>query len=110
MEELPVNTVKQFVVADSLHLIPLGVMKRMLTGWHSGSLGYDTKWSHKESLSISNTLKQIKMPKEFTRKVRGLDELSNWKGAEYQMFLHYLSITTLKDSLPEEYYQHFHLF
>lgn len=31
--KLPIDMVEQFPVSDSLHLIHLGIMKRLLTGW-----------------------------------------------------------------------------
>lgn len=110
VEELEIDMVKQFVVGDRLHLLHLGNMKKLLTGWISGDLGYDTKWSALEMFKINEIMKKIKFPKEFKRKVRGINEISHWKGSEYGSFLHYLSITVLKDSLPLEYYQHFLLF
>nr|CAI5854864.1 unnamed protein product [Callosobruchus analis] len=43
--KLPINMIDCFPVADSLHLIDLGVMKRLLTGWRDGSFKNKTlKW------------------------------------------------------------------
>ena len=38
LEELPIDLVKTFPIADSLHLIDLGITKRCLVGWVHGSL------------------------------------------------------------------------
>ena len=35
-----VDIIEDFVVADSLHLFDLGVMKKLLTGWRDGALGF----------------------------------------------------------------------
>uniref|UniRef100_A0A6P7G433 Uncharacterized protein LOC114333966 n=1 Tax=Diabrotica virgifera virgifera TaxID=50390 RepID=A0A6P7G433_DIAVI len=35
-----VDMVQDFIVADELHLLELGVMKRCLTGWKDGSMGF----------------------------------------------------------------------
>lgn len=110
LEDLPIDMIKQFIVGDTLHLLHIGNMKRFLYGWNVGNLGYDTKWSAENITNITKYLKEIRLPKEFKRKVRGLDELSHWKGTEYYAFLNYLSVPVLKDYLPEEFYHHFLLF
>lgn len=107
LEDLPIDMVKQFIVADDLHLLHLGLMKRLLIGCMSGNLGYQTKWSASQMSEISHKLKEIRMPKEFNRSVRGLDEISHWKGAEYFMFLQYFSIIVFRKNLSLEYYHHF---
>lgn len=43
--QLPIDMVKDFPVGDSLHLVDLGIMKRLLVGWRDGNFGkYLTKW------------------------------------------------------------------
>lgn len=45
---LPIDMVEDFPVSDSLHLIDLGVMKRLLIGWRDGNFGkLLTKWRAK---------------------------------------------------------------
>lgn len=48
------DIIKDFVVADSLHLLELGVMKRCLTAWKDGNFGFESKFSARdiEKLSI----------------------------------------------------------
>lgn len=100
--------IDDFPVADSLHLIDLGLMKKCLIGWRDGNFGnYRTKWCAKDVAEISNLLQQIKMPSEIHRSVRGLDCLSHWKGLEFRTFLHYISIVILKPFLPSDVYEHF---
>lgn len=106
--ELPIDMVEQFVVADSLHLIDLGLMKRLLTGWRNGNFGKkDTKWCARDIETISKFLSNCKMPKEIHRAVRGIDVLAYWKGSEFRTFLYYLSIVILQKIMSEPAYQHF---
>uniref|UniRef100_A0A8D9BSY0 Uncharacterized protein n=1 Tax=Cacopsylla melanoneura TaxID=428564 RepID=A0A8D9BSY0_9HEMI len=53
---------------------------------------------------ISNTT-----PTEFARKLRGLDELKRWKATELRIFLLYIGIVVLKNSLNETQYNNFML-
>lgn len=101
--------IKQFPIGDSLHLLHLGIMKRLLFAWRDGVFRHTrTKLSavHIESLSKYLTTK-CKMPREIHRSVRGLDCLSHWKGLECRTFLLYVGIVALKDVLPYVGYQHF---
>lgn len=107
--ELDIDMVEQFPGGDSLHLLHLGLMKRLLFGWRDGTFRRsDTKWPAQTTTEVSEyLLRQCKMPAEFHRVVRGLDCLSHWKGTEYRTFLHYVGIVALKDHLSLELYEHF---
>ncbi|XP_063634858.1 uncharacterized protein LOC134805495, partial [Cydia splendana] len=105
---LPVDMVQDFPVADSLHLVDLGIMKRLLVGWRNGNFGkYITKWSAKDTETVSNFLIKHELPSEIHRAVRGLDCLSHWKASEYRSFLLYLSIVILPDVLSQNAFSHF---
>lgn len=106
--QLPINMISCFPVADSLHLIDLGVMKRLLTGWRDGYYKNKAlKWRASTTENITEQLLRIKLPKELHRAVRGLDCLSHWKGLEYKHFLLYYGIVILKNILCPEVYEHF---
>lgn len=106
--ELKIDMIEQFPVADSLHLLHLGLMKRLLFGWRDGTFRQsDTKWPARTTNEVSEYLRQCKMPVEFQRAVRGLDCLAHWKGTEYRTFLHYIGIVILKQHLTHEAYVHF---
>lgn len=109
IEELKINMVEDFPVADSLHLLDLGIMKKCLIGWTLGSFNFSTKWSAKEIDEISDLLVSFNKfkPNEIHRAIRKLDCLKFWKGLEFRTFLLYLGIVILKDYLPTEAYQHF---
>lgn len=102
--------IEDIIVGDRLHLIDLGVMKRLLLGWRDGSLGYKTKLSSQQINEISQMLAGIQLPTEIHRKLRGMDYLSYWKASEFSSFLHYASIVVLKEFLPDDMYCHFLLF
>lgn len=102
------DMIDDFPVGDSLHLLDLGIMKRHLVGWRDGHKGnYRAKWSAKTTAEISSRLKQLKMPTEIHRSVRGLDCLAHWKGTEFRTFFYYISIVVLKPVLPPDIYEHF---
>lgn len=106
--KLDIDMIKDFPVADSLHLLHLGLMKRFLTGWRNGTFrNSDTKWPAETTIKVSDYLNQCKMPAEFHRVVRNLECLSHWKGTEFRTFLHYIGIVVLKDHLSREAYEHF---
>lgn len=99
--------IEQFPVGDSLHLLHLDVMKRLLFGWRDGSFrNADTKWPANTTFAVSDYLIECKIRAEFHRAVR-VDCLSHWKGTELRTFLHYIGIVVLKDNLQYEVYEHF---
>ncbi|KAL4714548.1 hypothetical protein ACJJTC_006594 [Scirpophaga incertulas] len=105
---LPIDMVKDFPVGDSLHLIDLGIMKRLLVGWRDGNFGkFVTKWRAKDIEVVTNFLNKSKLPSEIHRAVRGLEYLAFWKGSEYRTFLFYLSIIILQDVLTDAVFSHF---
>lgn len=107
LESLNINMVDDFPVADSLHLLHLGVMKKCLVGWIHGGHNFKTKLCSRQMIQMSKQLTQTKMPMEIHRSVRGLDCLKFWKGTEFKTFLMYIGPVILKDFLPTAAYIHF---
>lgn len=101
------DLIQDIIVGDRLHLIDLGVTKRMLKGWRDGSLGFLTKLTAIEIESMSKSLYEIELPSEIHRKMRGLESLAHWKGSELSSFLHYAGVVILKEFLPEDAFNHF---
>ena len=56
LEKLPIDMIKSIPVSDSLHLLDLGITKRLLTGWVYGNLGLKTKWSANVTKMVSDFL------------------------------------------------------
>lgn len=103
------DMVKDFAIGDVLHLIDLGVMKRFICGWKIGNLNNkNAKWAAADINDISDFLNQLKLPQEFNRQLRGLDELPYWKGTEYRSFLFYVTPIVVREYFQsEEIYDHF---
>lgn len=100
--------VKDFPVGDSLHLVDLGIMKRLLLGWRDGNFGkFMTKWRAKYIEEVTNFLNKCELPSEIHRAVRGLEYLAFWKGTEYRTSLFYLSIVILPDVHTTAVFSHF---
>lgn len=110
LTDLPIDMVLDFPCGDALHLLHLGIMKRLLTGWLAGSFGFATKWSSSDESSISEYLSRCKTPVEIHRGMRPLKDIPRWKATEYRTFLLYFSIVILKKHLPNYFYKHFLLF
>lgn len=111
--DLPIDMVQDFPVGDSLHLLDLGITKRLLVGWREGSLGnVDAKWSTYEKENISKFLVSIKSPAEIRaqRPVRDFSSFNHWKAIEFKNFGHYVGIVVLKKNLPDYIYNHFILY
>jgi hypothetical protein len=94
---------------EYMHLILLGVCKRLLNFWYN-VVPY--KLSSTSKMAINQSLINIrrKMPIEFARKPRSLAELSHWKASEFRTFLFFLSPIILKNHIPRKVYRHFMLF
>lgn len=104
---LPIDMVQDVIVSDALHLLELGVMRKLLNAWRTGSMTKKVKWSVQEKKAISVKLVALKLPNEIHRRMRSLDHISLWKGLEYRIFLNYVGVVLLKDYLPSKYYEHF---
>lgn len=92
VERLPINMIEDFVIADELHLLHLGVMKKCLLMWKDGQVNSSEKWTHANVRTLNEMLKSINndMPTDIHRSVRGIDCIKFWKGTELRTFLLYL--------------------
>lgn len=59
LESLPIDMIKDIPIADSLHLIALGIMKHCLIGWTRGSYNFRTKFFIPQVNEISTWLIKI---------------------------------------------------
>lgn len=100
-----VKCVKEFPL-DYMHLICLGVVKRILTYYKEGPR--ISRLSQNQLAIISERLQGYrgKMPSEFARQPRGLAELKRFKATEFREFLLYLFIV-LRGIIQEPVYEHF---
>lgn len=107
--KLPIDLIQDIPIADPLHLLDLGIMRKCLYGWCYGNYNYRMKLSATDVKNMSVMLEECNKsrPKEIHRAIRGLKFLKHWKGTEYRTFLLYLGPVVLKDFLPMDVYEHF---
>ena len=100
------DCIQQFPL-DYMHLVCLGVVKRLLLVWKEGSRPF--KLSAGQLLVISDSLSNMKgkFPSEFARQPRGIEEVRKWKATEFRQFLLYTGPIILKNILAKQYYEHF---
>ena len=100
-----VGLVSQFPL-DYLHLVLLGVMKRLLKMWFE-DIPY--KLSHASKQLFNDEYESLKtaVPCEFSRKPRSIYEYKNFKGTEFRLILLYLGPVFLRRVLPDAYFKHF---
>ncbi|XP_049297884.1 uncharacterized protein LOC125771381 isoform X1 [Anopheles funestus] len=103
------DMIYNFVVADLLHLIDLGIVRKLLWGWVFGTLKPFKKWKPSKQRMISEQLINIKFPSEMNRQLRSLRYLKYWKGKEYGNFFRHVSIPILSANLNTRVFDHFKL-
>lgn len=92
---------------DYMHLICLGVVKRMLSFLRSGPRL--CKLSTSQWRAVSDRLVNLsgKMPSEFARQPRTLDEVERWKATEFRQFILYSGAVVLKGIVSTAVYEAF---
>lgn len=103
---LNIGMVSQFVL-DFMHLVCLGVMRKLLWFWMRGPLPtrIGIQAVHRVSQKICSLGKFL--PVEFGRKGRSLSEVDRWKATEFHTFLLYTGPISLKNTLPDGMFHHF---
>lgn len=85
-----VDMVLSFPV-DYMHLVCLGVVRKLLFQWRDGSRLYRLSPEKKNLLEEKLHLIKKFQPIEFNRKPRSLNDLEHWKATELRQFLLYVS-------------------
>lgn len=100
------SCIKSFTL-DYMHLICLGVVKRILSFLKQGPR--NCKLSQQQVRVISENLCSLngKMPREFARQPRSLAELDKWKATEFRQFVLYTGPIVLKPVVSNLMYNHF---
>jgi hypothetical protein len=102
-----VGLVSNFIL-DYMHLICLGVVRRLLHRWTRGPKKFGRLSSgliaviSEQLISLRNSV-----PSDFARKPRSLKELDRWKATEFRMFLLYVGPVVLKKHLHPSVYENF---
>nr|CAI5858150.1 unnamed protein product [Callosobruchus analis] len=95
LETLDIDIIKQ-VPLDYMHLVLLGVTKRILTLWLKG--GKNIRFSNPQIEKFEKLhLDCVKyLPNDFARKPRSLLDIERWKATEFRLFLLYTGPVVLK--------------
>lgn len=104
--QLSLDMISQFPL-DYLHLVCLGVMRKLLNIWCRGKVPYKQSQLQIDMLSGALVGFRRNFPSEFHRKPRSTSELEYWKGSEYRNFLLYSGVVALKNILNEDKYKNF---
>lgn len=108
LERLNMDMV-QDIPLDPMHLLYLGVVKKMLKQWMERKKGSDAKLSLAEIEMLNKKIATINpfYPREFQRKPRKIEHFKIWKATEFRDFLLYTGPLLLKDVLAPSAYKHF---
>ncbi|XP_067204150.1 uncharacterized protein [Linepithema humile] len=95
------------VTLDYMHLVCLGVMRKLIFLWLRGPL--NTRLSSLTVQQISDKLLTLKeyTPSDFPRKPRSLEFIKLWKATEFRQFLLYSGPIILKNILNKNVYENF---
>ncbi|KAL2082539.1 hypothetical protein ACEWY4_022357 [Coilia grayii] len=106
LSQINIGLVSQFVL-DFMHLVCLGVVRKLIWLWMRGPLA--TRIGSQSVQSISQKIIALgkSLPKNFNRKGRALTEVDRWKATEFRTFLLYTGPIVLKSNLPNSMYDHF---
>ncbi|XP_025153908.1 uncharacterized protein LOC112588392 [Harpegnathos saltator] len=104
---LPIEIVSQ--VPFDMHLVCLGVMKKILSVWVHGKYSRLVKLPAVAISTISARLLNLQQycPTDFSRRPRSLDSYSKYKATEFRQFLLYTGPVVMYDILDEQLYKHF---
>lgn len=92
---------------DYMHLVCLGVVKKIMLLWIKGPLS--VRLSPRLVNKISHLLMSFKYttPNNFVRRPRSIRDIKLWKAVEFRNFLLYTGPVVLKDVLKRNIYDHF---
>jgi len=111
LERLPIDMVACFSL-DYMHLVCLGIMRKLLWTWIRGPLSVGCKrirlgWRSVALISERLLALVVHVACDFARKPRSLKDLARWKATELRQFLLYTGPIVLKGTIDAEFYEHF---
>lgn len=106
------NNIPQFLPItntplDYLHLVCLGVVKKLILLWTKGPLTVRLNLRSINKISHLLMLLANSTPSEFPRKPRSLNDIKLWKVVELRNFLLYTGPVVLRYILNKDIYYHF---
>lgn len=94
-------------VLDYMHLVCLGVVRRLIVLWLKGPKKTRISFGLSEAISGKLCSLSAHMPSELSRNLRPLSELDYWKATDFRQFLIYSSYIALKDYLNAEVFDNY---
>ena len=101
-----VSCVNDFIL-DYMYLACLGVVKRLLNFLKRGPRSCNLSAAQVTAISYCLLALHSKLPSEFARQPRSLDEFKVLKATEFRQFILYNSLIVLKGIVSKNIYQHF---
>jgi len=101
LTSLSVNMVSGFVL-DYMHLVCLGVVRKMVSLWLTGPLQTRIGWRAVREINEKLMVLKPCMPIEFRRRPRPISEFEHWKAVEFRQLLLYTGPVCLSDVLSPE--------
>ncbi|KYN12111.1 hypothetical protein ALC57_15725, partial [Trachymyrmex cornetzi] len=107
LQHIPNFGLVSCVVIDYMHLICLGVVKKLILLWVQGPRA--VKLSQQLLNHVSGALLNLQntVPNDFVRRPRSLKEIKMWKATELRQFLLYTGPVVLKGILRQDIYINF---
>ncbi|XP_067205232.1 uncharacterized protein [Linepithema humile] len=108
LSRLPMGMVTQ-VPVEYMHLVCIGIVKKLLNAWVTGKYGKKTKLSGRNLELTSKRLQLLShyCPRDFARKPRSLSDFSEYKATEGRQFILYTGPVVMHGILEKQAYIHF---
>lgn len=108
LEKLDINMVDD-IPLDPMHLLYLGVVKKLIGQWMERKRGSPEKLSLQAIAQINEQMVEYAKfyPIEFQRKPRRIDHYKMWKATEFRDFLLYFGPVALKGVMKASTFKHF---
>jgi hypothetical protein len=106
LAELEIGLISQFAT-DYKIVVCMGVMKHLANLWIRGRLDYRLNKETQQKISRDLILMTTNCPREFPKKPRSFEEMSQWDATDWNLFLLYFSPIALKSRMPQRYYVHY---
>lgn len=106
LQEIGTQMVSQFRL-DPLHLVYLGVFKRLMQLWLVGVGNFRLHWTVVNAISDQLMTLAASLPCDFNRCIRELKYFAKFKATELRRICHYDSILIFRDHLNREVYRNF---
>ena len=103
----PIHSVLQIPdMLDYMRQVLEGEYSRRLSKWLNGSCPTEIKFCTATQQVISKKLHDVKLPHDFKRKFRSIEEFNRWKASEKEVLFLHAGLPILKTLLPTDHFLH----